>query len=227
MDFGTVAAVATAAVAAVAGVAGVAAVAALGGGGGGGGSGGGGSPAMAAPGVAAPGVAAPGVAAPAVAAPGVAAPLVVAPAIAAPGVAFGAVGAVITAAAGAATFAGAKSRNEYIAKMSIKTFHLHSTVGAGAASTILFTLDQIRGFENMPSCNEAGIESCAKVNLNFDAFDRSVNIFGTSLQRNLDSDLDVNIKFYEVITLLYLFLNSINSYTLFSGNRSIIFVTKS
>ena len=92
--------------------------------------------------------------------------------------------------------------------MSIKTFHFHSTVGAGAASTILFTLDQIRGFENMPSCNEAGIESCAKVNLNFDAFDRSVNIFGTSLQRNLESDLDVNIKFYEVIILLYLLLTA-------------------
>ena len=57
----------------------------------------------------------------------------------------------------------------------------------------------------MPSCNEAGIESCARVNLNFDAFDRSVNIFGTSLQRNLESDLDVNTKFYEVISLHKLF----------------------
>ena len=66
----------------------------------------------------------------------------------------------------------------------------------------MFTLDQIRGFENLPSCNEAGIESCAKIDLNFDAFDSgSINIFGTSLLRSLERDLDENTKFFEVISL--------------------------
>ena len=77
-----------------------------------------------------------------------------------------------------------------------------STVnGAGASSTILFTLDQISGFANFPNCREAGIESCARVNLNFDAFDNLITIFGTSLQRNLENDLDMDTKFFEVTLL--------------------------
>ena len=85
------------------------------------------------------------------------------------------------------------------------------TVGTGLSQTTLFTLDQTRGFErNLPSCNEAGIGSCRCVNLNFDAFDDVINIDGTSMQRELQSDLDINTKFFEVISVHYsmmLFLN--------------------
>ena len=105
------------------------------------------------------------------------APAVAAPALITPVVGLGAVGATVPAAAEASTFA----------------------VGAGSSQIILFSLDQINRFQNLPNCNEAGIESCALVSLNFDAFDRFVNIFGTSLQRKLESDLDVNTKFFEVI----------------------------
>ena len=77
-------------------------------------------------------------------------------------------------------------------------YSFHSTV-SGAGATILFTLDQISGFENLPNCKEAGIESCSRVNLNFDAFDGRINIFGTSLQRNLENDLDIDTKFFEVM----------------------------
>ena len=83
-----------------------------------------------------------------------------------------------------------------------KCYRFHFTVsGAGASSTILFTLDQISGFANFPNCHEAGIESCARVNLNFDAFDNRITIFGTSLQRNLENDLDMDTKFFEVTLL--------------------------
>ena len=109
--------------------------------------------------------------------PPVAPPPVVLPPVVPPAVAFGALDTVIPVAAGADT----------------------SAVGVGATSTNLFTLDQTRGFDNFPNCNEAGIESCRRVNLNFDALDNSVNIFGTSLQRNLENDLNIDTKFFEVI----------------------------
>ena len=72
-------------------------------------------------------------------------------------------------------------------------------VGAGLTFTTLFTIDQIGGFENLPLCNEAGVESCARVNINFDAFDNDISIFGISMQRSLNNDLDLNTKFFEVV----------------------------
>ena len=71
-------------------------------------------------------------------------------------------------------------------------------VDVGAATTILFTLDQITEIQDFPGCREAGIESCARVNLNFDAFDRTINIFGTPMERNFEMELNFNTKFFEV-----------------------------
>ena len=96
------------------------------------------------------------------------------------------------------------------------------TVGTGLSQTTLFTLDQTRGFErNLPSCNEAGIGSCRRVNLNFDAFDDVINIDGTSMQRNLQSDLDINTKFFEVISVHYSMMLFLNIMTFF---RHLIFL---
>ena len=71
-------------------------------------------------------------------------------------------------------------------------------VDVGAATTILFTLDQITQIQDFPGCREASIESCARVNLNFDAFDRTINIFGTPMERNFEMELNFNTKFFEV-----------------------------
>ena len=71
-------------------------------------------------------------------------------------------------------------------------------VGVGATTAILFTIDQITRIEDSPGCREATIESCAKVDLTFDTFDRTISIFGTSFERRLESELDFNTKFFEV-----------------------------
>ena len=71
----------------------------------------------------------------------------------------------------------------------------------------------------MPNCNEASIESCARVNLNFDAFDSCVNIFGTSMQRNHENDLDIDSKFFEVtLHQQQNFLNMINILKIFQAS---------
>ena len=75
-------------------------------------------------------------------------------------------------------------------------------VGVGATTAVLFTLDQTTGFQDYPGCREASIESCAKVDLNFDAFDRTINIFGTPMERNFESELNSNTKFFEVLIKL-------------------------
>ena len=72
-------------------------------------------------------------------------------------------------------------------------------IGVGASTSILFTMDQVTGIQDFPGCREASIESCARVDLNFDAFDRTINVFGTPMERNFESDLDANTKFFEVV----------------------------
>ena len=45
-------------------------------------------------------------------------------------------------------------------------------------------------------------ETSVALNLNFDDFDGTINLFNTSLDRKLQSDLNDNTKFFEVLEIL-------------------------
>ena len=69
-----------------------------------------------------------------------------------------------------------------------------------------FTLGQLAGTKSfdLAPCRGASIESCAKVNLDFDIFlnSDSLDVFGKTLDKRLDAKLDANTKFFEVLKFL-------------------------
>ena len=82
------------------------------------------------------------------------------------------------------------------------------TLGLGAAAiggpvTFPFTLEQITGFQDFMTCREDKIESCTKINLDFDMFDSSdrLSILNTTLEKRFEKEVGNDIKFFEVIKL--------------------------
>ena len=70
-----------------------------------------------------------------------------------------------------------------------------ATVAAGLGATAL-------GAGLGAVCGEANAGSCGRLNSNFDAFDGTVNVLGTSLDRKLQDDLNNNTKFFEVLKIV-------------------------
>ena len=83
-----------------------------------------------------------------------------------------------------------------------------ATLGTAAvgATMIPFTLEQIAGIQDFLTCTGANIEACARVDLNFDTFVQNdrLNVFGKTLEKRLDTQLDDNTKFFEVLYIFYL-----------------------
>ena len=77
-----------------------------------------------------------------------------------------------------------------------------STAAVGA-TMIPFTFEQITGIQDFLPCTGANIEACARVDLDFDIFVQNdrLNIFGKTLDKRLDTELDDNTKFFEVLQL--------------------------
>ena len=66
-----------------------------------------------------------------------------------------------------------------------------ATVAAGLGATAL-------GAGLGAVCGEANAGSCGRLDSNFDAFDGTVNVLGTSLDRKLETDLSNSTRFFEV-----------------------------
>ena len=66
-----------------------------------------------------------------------------------------------------------------------------ATVAAGLGATAL-------GAGLGAVCGEANAGSCGRLDSNFDAFDGTVNVLGTSLDRKLEADLSNSTRFFEV-----------------------------
>ena len=73
------------------------------------------------------------------------------------------------------------------------------TVGVTGAA---ISLNQVVGNQDFAVCREGGISSCARLNLEFDDFDGTLNIFDRLLERKLQSDLSDDTRFFEVVKKL-------------------------
>ena len=91
---------------------------------------------------------------------------------------------------------------------------------AGAfAGTAIITVPQVQqaGIQDFDVCKQSGVESCSRLNLDFNAFNTTLNIFGNLLERQLEMDISNNTRFFEVFELLLQFILILELNQIISG----------